>query len=127
MVVPSGASDDRPMSSVVGMGDGLPITVAVTSDGGETTVTVGGELDMATTPTLADVLRERIAEGPSRLILDLADVTFMGSSGLAVLVAAHDQAAEHNVDVVLTRLPEVVRRPLVTTALDTRFDIRDSA
>jgi hypothetical protein len=37
--------------------------------------------------------RQDLARAVSLLVLDLSDVTFLGSAGLAVLVAAKDEAA----------------------------------
>ncbi|MEV8505032.1 STAS domain-containing protein [Actinoplanes sp. NPDC051475] len=47
---------------------------------------VGGELDMDTGPQLHDFLQEVSDLGAVRVVLDLADVTFMDSSGLGVLM-----------------------------------------
>ena len=49
-------------------------------------VVVSGELDAETVPTLSDHL-ERVAA--SRLVVDLAEVRFMDSTGLALLVDWH--------------------------------------
>lgn len=45
---------------------------------------VGGELDMLTGPPLQDHLGELLATRPDRLIIDLSQVSFMGSTGLSV-------------------------------------------
>jgi anti-sigma B factor antagonist len=50
---------------------------------------VAGEVDMATAPQLADALAVQLARPVSAVVVDLARVTFLGSSGLAVLVTAH--------------------------------------
>ena len=56
-------------------------------------VHVAGELDSATTPQLAQTLRD--AEPHARLIaLDLRDVTFMGCSGVHVIVDASRRARD---------------------------------
>lgn len=57
-------------------------------DGGTLGVAPRGELDLLTAPLLAHALRdaERAHEGP--VVLDLRDVTFMDSSGLAVVLEA---------------------------------------
>jgi anti-sigma B factor antagonist len=50
-----------------------------------TIVAVAGELDIATAPDLAAALREHLAAGP--VTLDLAELSFMDSSGVRVLDA----------------------------------------
>ncbi|MGH3585407.1 MAG: STAS domain-containing protein, partial [Pseudonocardia sp.] len=52
---------------------------------------VVGEIDTLTAPVLRSRLDEQVA-AVSLLVLDLSDVTFLGSAGLAVLVAAKDDA-----------------------------------
>ncbi|WAL69423.1 STAS domain-containing protein [Amycolatopsis cynarae] len=56
---------------------------------GQAVLEVSGELDMATAPQLARALDE-LRSSPDRVIMvDLAGVGFLGSSGLAVLVNLH--------------------------------------
>lgn len=53
---------------------------------------VAGELDVFTAPTLRAALREiGLSEGDS-LVLDLRGLSFMDSSGLAVVLGAHERA-----------------------------------
>ncbi len=69
----------------------LPFTVKVYGDRGAVVVAPRGELDLAT----ADQLSERLAEheGAALLVLDLRGLTFMDSSGVA-LVLEHQRRAE---------------------------------
>jgi len=53
--------------------------------GTSTVVTVGGDLDIVTSPALDDCLTHARAAG-SRVILDLSGVDFMDTSALAVIV-----------------------------------------
>lgn len=55
---------------------------------GAQSVTPGGELDLLTAPLLARALREVEQDGAGPIVLDLTRVTFMDSSGLAVLLEA---------------------------------------
>lgn len=56
---------------------------------GQTVLEVSGELDMATAPQLARALDELGSAADRVLLVDLAGVGFLGSSGLAVLVNLH--------------------------------------
>ena len=47
-----------------------------------------GEIDVATSPELGEHLRKALLEGCSSIIVDMAQVTFLDSSGLRVLVQA---------------------------------------
>jgi anti-sigma B factor antagonist len=70
-------------------GTGFEIHESVREDG--FCLTVAGEVDLATAPALRERLRElRAEERPVRV--DLSQVEFMDSSGLAVLVAATNEA-----------------------------------
>jgi anti-sigma B factor antagonist len=49
---------------------------------------VEGELDIATAPRMMSALNEAIAEAKTPLVVDLTDVVFMDSTGLALLMNA---------------------------------------
>jgi anti-anti-sigma factor len=55
---------------------------------GESVITLSGELDMATAPDLVAVLDSEVERGlgSGDLLLDLAGLSFIDSSGIAVLV-----------------------------------------
>jgi anti-sigma B factor antagonist len=65
-------------------------TFSVSVESGEqySVVSVVGEIDSATAPELRDGLHEAIAAGPSLLVVDLLQVTFIDSSALGVLIEA---------------------------------------
>jgi anti-anti-sigma factor len=54
-------------------------------------MSVAGEIDQASAPQLRAALAEAAAGRPALLELDLADVTFCSSAGLAELCAARDR------------------------------------
>jgi anti-sigma B factor antagonist len=71
---------------------GLEIRVA--SGAHYTTITAVGDIDLATSPGLRAPLRQAVEQAPT--IVELADVTFLDSSGLRVLAEAHRHAATHS-------------------------------
>jgi anti-anti-sigma factor len=57
--------------------------------GGWKVVAVSGELDAETVSTLAEHLEHTVAGPAERVVLDLADLEFMDSTGLALMVDWH--------------------------------------
>ncbi len=55
------------------------------------TVAIGGELDYATAPILADRLTETLASQPTGLILDLASLTFIDCAGISPIAVARQR------------------------------------
>lgn len=53
--------------------------------------TVSGELDLATTPDLRERLGAALDSGATRIVVDLREVTFMDSIGLAAIVHARSR------------------------------------
>ncbi len=58
------------------------------TEGDVALVIVAGEVDMATAGILRGTIADRIAAGSRHLVLDLAGVRFLDSTGLGVLVGA---------------------------------------
>jgi anti-sigma B factor antagonist len=87
---------------------------------------VVGEVDTLTAPVLRTRLDEHLAE-VELLVLDLTDVTFLGSAGLAVLVAAKDEADRFGHRLRLVPGSRIVVRALEATGLLTLFDLADTA
>lgn len=57
-------------------------------------VEIVGELDLQTVPRAEAFLTQVIAATPRHLILDLSGVTFMASSGMALLIAAQSDRGD---------------------------------
>jgi anti-sigma B factor antagonist len=85
---------------------------------------VVGEIDTLTAPILRERLEEQLAETPL-VVLDLSDVTFLGSAGLAVLVAAKDSADRRQHTMRLVLGSRIVTRALEATGLLELFDVAD--
>lgn len=79
---------------------------------------VTGDIDMLTAPQLERELMGVLADGPEVLVLDLSQVGFLASAGLAVLVALQERASEHGAGLRVVAAGSVVARPLQLTGLD---------
>src|SRR5262249_27627828 len=89
-------------------------------------VVASGEIDMCTSPALSDAL-EQAAEESERIIIDLTRVTFLDSSGMAVMVAAlnHNHHRQEGT-LCLVGVSGLVLRALQVTDLTKLFPIYNS-
>lgn len=98
-------------------------TVRASSDADTLTLTLAGEID-------ADALDGEIRSGlftseVTTLVLDLADVTFVDSTGLGVIMGAHKALRDRDGTLILRRPPGTVRRLLEVTQLTGELKIED--
>jgi anti-sigma B factor antagonist len=93
--------------------------------GGCAVVRVGGEIDARTVHAFHTAVAEA-ANLASHVVIDLAQVTFVDSSGLGGLIAARRSVRERGGSVSLSSPPPVVRRLLGSTRLHDVFAIYDS-
>lgn len=87
---------------------------ATVVDGDPPVVEVAGEIDLATAGELGAALEPLLASGDGPVVIDVGGVSFIDSSGLAVL--AH--AAASGRPVVLRHPSKIVVRVIETTGLD---------
>jgi anti-sigma B factor antagonist len=84
---------------------------------------VAGEVDMLTGPLLQDQLREVLATRPQQLIIDLSQVSFMGSTALSVLISARHAAANRGITLQLRGTHRrAVAVPLQIAGVDHLFE-----
>ena len=88
----------------------------------ETGITASGEIDAHTAPALATAID---AAGPE-VALDLSGVEFVDSSGLRVLIDAHQRLSEGGGALRLVTPSEPVRRLLEISGVDGYLTIADS-
>ena len=82
-------------------------------------VTITGEVDHHRAREMMDVLdREIDMELPRRLTVDLRDVTFMDSSGIAVLLRAYRRLGALGGEVRVHNVPPQAARVLRAAGLD---------
>lgn len=90
-----------------------------TDSGGQVRVSLAGEIDMSSVGTLAHTLAALPRAAPS-LVVDLADVTFLDSTGIAALVIAQRRAVAAGQTFTVVNAQGGVRRVLdITGTLST--------
>jgi anti-sigma B factor antagonist len=97
------------------------LTISATRVGTAMVVAVTGEVDVWTGPRLRAALAQALDEpGHEAVVVDLSAVTFLGSTGVAVLVDADWQARQRDrpLRVVVDRSSPAVVHPLESTGID---------
>ena len=95
------------------------LTIRAESRNGITLVVLGGELDLATGPTLLEHLGVLGQDGSSTILLDLRELTFVDSSGLQAFIRARSDAEANGHRVLLIGATARVRHLFdLTNTLD---------
>jgi stage II sporulation protein AA (anti-sigma F factor antagonist) len=89
-------------------------------------ISVSGELDLASSPALEEELDRVVASGAKFVIVDLRDLEFMDSTGLSVLVKAHQRAEEQGKRFGLVNGSQQVQRLLTLTGVAERLTLVDA-
>jgi anti-sigma B factor antagonist len=99
-----------------------------TPSAGRVVIAVGGEVDMLTSPQLRATVLEFVggAAGTELVVLDLDQVSFLGTSGLAALIEVREAAHTAGVELRLACSARRVLRPLAIAGLVALFDIHDT-
>lgn len=84
-------------------------------------LSIEGEIDTLTADDLERGCEQLLAAPSDVLVIDLTEVTFLASSGLAVLIRAAHRAGERRLRLVAAA--RAVRRPLEITGSDQLFDL----
>lgn len=80
-----------------------------------------GEIDLHVSPRVAEKFAEIIKSKPSRVVVDLSRVTYIDSSGLAVLISAMQDVEDYGGRFAVAGLQENVKTIFETSRLDKVF------
>ncbi|MGI5146919.1 STAS domain-containing protein [Plantactinospora sp. CA-294935] len=101
------------------------LTIGVQRGTDEVTLILAGEIDMLTAARLSSVVNEVLSDAPSRIVLDLTDVTFCDSQGLGTLVVLSRKASHAQSLLMLTNVGDFLLRVLDITGLRSALMIRN--
>ncbi len=82
-----------------------------------------GDVDLSTSRELQQTIRQHMDKKPSRIVVDLAKVPYMDSSGVATLVEAMQLARKQSTKLVLSAMQPKVRSIFEIARLDRVFTI----
>lgn len=88
-------------------------------------LTVSGEVDMLSSPLLADAIQTALATKPRALIVDLIKVSFLASAGMTVLVTAHAEV-EPPTKFAVVASGSATSRPIKLMGIDTVLPLYSS-
>ena len=100
--------------------------VEVRIEGRTAVVAVSGELDLASSPELEQELERVWQSDPEQLVIDLRGLEFMDSTGLSIIVGAHQRLAENGRTLSLVRGSPQVQRLLDLTGVAERLQLVDT-
>ena len=101
------------------------LTLDVQSDPSATTVVVAGEIDVHTSRLLDDAMERLTHDGAPSVVLDMAGVGFIDSSGLRALLTAQRTFEGAGTKFALRNLGPAMLRLLEVTGLLNSFSISD--
>ena len=93
--------------------------VDVHDDDGRAVVRPAGEVDLSTAPVLTAAIAELLGDGSGSrtVVVDLSEVSFLDSSGVAAIAAARRLAREGGSELVLRSPPAMVAKVLDITGM----------
>jgi anti-sigma B factor antagonist len=114
--------ESHPDRIVHGM-DRHPLAFRSAQDADESSLAVAGEIDMSTAESFYEQARALIDAKTSVLVLDLGDVTFCDSLGVAALVRIYKYGMAAGCRLRLTNLRAHVAHILEISGLDQVFEV----
>jgi anti-anti-sigma factor len=89
-------------------------------------IEVEGEIDAHTAPELDKTLKDLLAQGRSRLVLDASRTGFISSAGLRAIVFAEKEASQSGGQLRVCGLNAQVRRLFEIAGLDACLSLNDT-
>ena len=91
-----------------------------------TIVDLSGQIKLGDgTQVLRGIVKDLLSKGEKKILLNLADVTYIDSSGIGELVGAFTSVGNQGGEMKLLQLTKKVKDVLAITKLLTVFDVKD--
>lgn len=101
----------------------MDLGIDVARDGGIAIIRLTGELDAYTSGRFREVMIDTISTGAEHLLINLANVEYIDSSGLGALVGGLKRISERNGRMVIVASRPQVRKVFEITGLEKVFSI----
>lgn len=103
------------------------MSVAIRTVPAETGVrlAVSGEIDVSNAPELRAAIDDAFAGGPAAVEVDIAEVPYIDSTGIGVLVGAAHRAAEEQGSFAVTHPQRNVARVLTLLGMGDELGLKD--
>ncbi len=95
----------------------------IIKDGDLTILELSGEIDVSESPKLRDMLLNLLEENSGRLLVNMADIVYIDSAGLSVLIAANRRAKTMGGSFGLSNPQKSVEQVFKLTRMDKVFQI----
>jgi len=101
-----------------------PTPIRKAKPGSHRILALEGEIDMSVSPRVAADLRALIRDKPEKMVIDLSKVSYIDSSGLAVLINGMQKVEAYRGKLYLVGMRDTVQIIFETSRLDQAFRIR---
>ncbi|ANZ39844.1 hypothetical protein BBK82_31155 [Lentzea guizhouensis] len=101
-----------------------PVSITTDLHGGVPVICVSGEIDMSNERTVGEHISDQVGQRPGAVVLDLSGITFMGSSGIRLLLDAHSSTCSAGTRMVVVADHQPVLRPLAIAQVDRVLHLR---
>ena len=105
------------------MKEAAEFSIETRCDGDDCVIVLTGEINLRSSPDLHASLLKTIERRPARIILDLAEVSYMDSSGVGTLVEIKRRVGGYKGKLILISLQPRVRGLFQITRLEQFFTI----
>ncbi len=101
------------------------MTVTTATDGAVTVASLTGEIDASTTPAIQRDLNPLVVPG-ANVVLDLADVPYMSSAGLRLLLSIYRQITGAGGKIALAAVVDEIKDTMSVTGFLKFFVVHDT-
>ena len=105
----------------------MALEIQVSDTGGDALIQAKGEVDLNSAPQLRDAILKSVKKAKAKVAVDLAQVAYMDSSGVATLVEGLKACREPGKAFVIITPSQSVMKVLQLSRLDSVFTIQESA